>query len=66
MKVAPAASLMVALAGLGFTYLGIGQIIVSWHESQFTFFFFSGANRGDMMGFLWISIYIYRDMYTYI
>lgn len=26
-KVAPAASLMVALAGLGFTYLGIGQII---------------------------------------
>ena len=28
-KVAPPASLMVALAGLGFTYLGIGQIIVS-------------------------------------
>ena len=28
-KVAPPASLMVALAGLGFTYLGIGQIIAS-------------------------------------
>ena len=27
MKVAPPGSLMVALAGLGFTYLGIGQII---------------------------------------
>ena len=46
MKVAPAASLMVALAGLGFTYLGIGQIIVSWHESQFTFFFFVGRIAG--------------------
>ena len=26
-KVAPPASLMVALAGLGFTYLGIGQLV---------------------------------------
>lgn len=29
-KVAPPASLMVALAGLGFTYLGIGQLTQSF------------------------------------